>query len=361
MRASNRKVSLTDAIPGSVAISSLKPLVWSVRQRILRGLAQDNAQNPAWLRIDNPGARVGVDVRLSWADPKWPHYRRYGYQKIGGRYTVLRGEAAAAHTRYLFEIPHGVSWFGAFPWYSNEDAGRFLAVASGHPLCQVRCLGQTAQGRDLRCLTIAPARRGRRKPNIAVLARTHANESSGSFAVEGIADYLLHASAAREILRKYTVHLFPNVNPDGIAAGIKLTRIAPDQYQEFNMAVSGMSSPDLTMLALREEIRALRPACLLDYHSYLSNIPMLGFLDKRVGARLYEAVFDAGDPEGCRYYVVLWREMYPGTSIVDYCQKRFNSTIVLPELPWNFGRLPAEIRTAGLKIFLGAVHAHAKR
>ncbi len=353
-------LKVIDTIPGSVSIRRFQPGAWKIKQRVLTGAGQDNAQNPVWVKIENPGRPRKILISIDWADTQWPHFRAYGYLKTGLHYTTIRGRSAATCTFYRPEIPAGISYFGSFPWYANEDAEAFFAGYAGRPECRVRVIGRTAQGRAIKCLTIG-RRTLRRRENVMLLARTHANESSGSFAMEGAAKYLLHDPGARPWLKRYVFHLFPNVNPDGIAAGLKLTRIAPDQYKEYNMFVTGMTSSDPTMQALRAEILKLKPTCLLDFHSYLPSVPMAGFLDKHIGAALYDQLFDGIDPEGNQFYLRLWPKLHAGTSLIDYCRKKFNATVIVPELPWNFARLPQDMKNLGAMFVRAALAAHAGR
>ena len=59
----------------------------------------------------------------------------------------------------------------------------------------------------------------------------------------------------------------------GVANGIKLTRMGP--VDEYDMVRGGMTSADPTIVALREELFSLQPACLISHHSYLWSVPFL--------------------------------------------------------------------------------------
>ena len=351
-------VRFSDTIGRTVTIRQVARDSWEVRQRFL-GKDADNAQNPTWIRIDNPGPRRKLEVALLWADTEWPHWRYFAYQKIGEQYSAVHGEAAAERTTYRVEAPDGVSWFGAFPWYTNEDTDAFLKRMASHALCRPRIIGKTAQGRPLHCLTIGHDAGEHR--NVVVLARTHATEAAGSYAVEGIAEFLLNGRPGKDLLRRYVFHLFPNVNPDGVAAGLKLTRLGP--ANECDMAVAAMSSPDPTMVALRAEVRRLRPACLMDYHSYLQTVPAAFFLDHRLGLAALRELLRGRKDEVALYFRTLLPDagMYRVNTLWSHCHRRYRATVAVFELSWNFGLLPADVSRAGVDMFRAVMRAQAQR
>jgi len=353
-----RPIILTDTIGETVSIRRVKSTSWAIKQRVVQG---DNAQNPTWLRIDNPGQKRKIEIVLFWADTEWPHFRYCGYQKIDGNYIPIRCQTAAhVKTTFHLEIPPGISFFGHFPWYFNEDGDRFLNDISDHqPRCQARVIGTTAQGREIRCLTVSNPEKSGKKQNVLILARIHATESSGSFAVEGAAKYLLNDPAAKQLLDRYVFHLFPIVNPDGAAAGLKLTRLI-GPYTELNMETATMCSDDPTMKSLRAEIKSLKPAVFIDFHSWLQPTPGYFFFDKQVGASLFDALCDMDMPRQSNVQMTCLPCSNPDKTPRDYCFKNFNTTIAVAELPWNWNRLPSDMEKFGQAILQSAIRAHEK-
>ena len=81
--------------------------------------------------------------------------RTVGYVERNGSFRAITGQIDTVATTYQFEVPAGDSYFGAFPWYTNEDADRMMQKAHRQStMCSSRVIGVTAEGRDIRCLTI---------------------------------------------------------------------------------------------------------------------------------------------------------------------------------------------------------------
>ena len=344
-RRQSDKITVEDAIGGAARIEVPGPDVWRVRQRSL-GAAHDNCQAATWLRIRNPGPPRAVTIHLTWAAAGWMALRKTGYLKCRGRYRVLEGRTTPTKTVYEFLVPKGVSHFGPAPWYTNEDADRFLRRLARHSLCEVRTVGETACGRPVRCLTISQRRRGGK--NVVILARMHAVETGGSFAVEATVEHLLADREGKRLLRDYSIHLFPVANPDGTAQGIKLTQVGP--ARRFDMDQGGMDSDDPTIRALREEVLRLRPAVLIDHHGYLFKPPMVYALDKPTVLGVLEQMLDEDRERKLFQSWIVHQAPAKPNYLRDYCHTHFNTVVVASELPWQ-GRLPAEIERLGVRLF----------
>lgn len=353
-------VKLRDMVEGTNAIKQTKPGAWELKQRRL-GTKKEiyvEDQTPTWVRIENPGRRRKIEIALHWAAGQWPHWRQFGYQKVAGEYCAVRGEAEAQTTRFRIGIPSGVSEFGAFPWYSNEDAAAFLESAAQNPACRVRTVGETATGRPLQCLTLG--KNGKQAPNVVVFARVHGTESSGSFAVEGVADFLLNDRKGKALLSKYAFHLFPTANPDGVAQGLKFPQWGPKE--KYDLSFHFTASPDKTAAALREELDRLRPVCLLDYHSYFNPVPGLFFFEEKFGLSVLREMIRTR--EGESKFFAQWmdpRTAFRKNMLKTYCRLEFGTSAVVAEVPWNFGLLPADVSQLGTDIFKAAMKSLPKR
>ena len=352
-RRSSGEVRLVDAIGRTVSVTQLGKSKWELRQRHL-GEKSDNAQNPTWVRIDNPGAERAIEVSIVWADVVQPKWRLFGYRKIGAEHDAVRGDADGKRTVFRFDVPEGVSWFGAFPWYTNEDAEAFLEGRAGDARCAVRTIGESGRGRPINCLSLGDG------PNVVVLARAHATEASGSFAVEGIADFLLNTPTGKRLLGKRTVHLFPAANPDGVAAGLKLTRRGP--RDKYDVAAATMTAADPTMVALREEIDRLRPAALLDFHSYLPSVPGLFFLDDKLGLGVLREMLRGREDEAGFYFRAMNADnAIHAKTLWSHCFLRHQAAVAVAEIPWNFGLLPEDVSRMGVSIFRALMKASGTR
>ena len=339
------RITVTDTVPGSVSIRKSGRSEWLLEQNRFEEV-DDHNQNATWIEVHNCGKAVKLRVHLKWAVFEHMHNRRCGYQQQGGRYSVVRGEITPETTIYDITVPTGTSYFGATPWYDLDDAQRFFArMKRKRKLTHIRSIGKTADGREITCLTIASAEGTKAKRNVVMMARVHANETAGSWALEATADYLLSGEAPARLLETYAFHIFPAINPDGIARGIKFTR--PGPREQYNLEFAGMTSDDPTIRAVREEILSLKPDALIDHHSYLVPPLMLFMFDRKLGLKLLTELTRDDAPSHQWAFVV---RTSPSDQIRQYCHDNFGTRVVVTELPWA-GRLPTDIEAAGVKIF----------
>jgi len=345
-------LQLVDTIGGTVAIKTTGRNAWTVTQHNY-GQEHDNNQNPTWLRIVNPGRAASVTIAIRWATFHWMGYHEIGYVKQSETYAVIRGRITPSSTVYTFDVPSGESFFGAFPWYSNDDNRQCLdALCRESPQCTIRSIGRSGDGRAIECLTVTGEPRRAGKRNVVVIGREHATEPSGSYAVVGGAKYLLSGRAPAEFLKRYNFHFLPIVNPDGTARGLKLTR--PGTVATNDMLQGGLTSVDPSVKALRNEVMALRPACLIMHHCYLLSTPWLGVFDKTLGLSLLNQLLplDTNSEE-------TWSVRKSGEEkklLRGYCHKHFKSTVVTTELPWA-GRLPKDLEKQGADVLRATVMA----
>ena len=346
-------IKLRDTVPGSVTVERLRKNAWRLTQRFY-GKEHDNNHNPTWIEIDNPGRAAKVHVRLKWAESGWMQLRKFGYLRQGRKYISITGRITTTETHYEFTAPPGSSYFGSVPWYTNEDADRFMArMCRRSPLCSARTIGLTAEGRELKCLTVARPSRSKRRENVVMLARMHANETAGSWAVEASARYLLGKNAPRSPLNKYAFHFFPIANPDGVANGLKLTR--PGPVGKYDMERGSMTSNDPTIAALRNEVLSLRPRCLFDHHCYLMRPPFLYVFDKQLMLKMLDELIDGSTPRKAAFSWCIHIPQFWPECIRDHCYKAFGTAAVVTELPWQGGRLPSDIERLGLQVFQAAM------
>ncbi|MAJ71114.1 MAG: hypothetical protein CBB67_000090 [Alteromonadaceae bacterium TMED7] len=110
-------------------------------------------------------------------------------------------------------------YFAYFIPYSYERHLDLLADAQCSPLCELKYLGDTLDGRDMSMLVIGE--QGEDKRNIWITARQHPGESMAQWCAEGIIARLLDEQdgLSRALLEKAVFYIVPNMNPDGSARG----------------------------------------------------------------------------------------------------------------------------------------------
>jgi len=125
-------------------------------------------------------------------------------------------------------------------------------------------IGKTAQGRDIWMLSLGLADD---KPHILMHGTPQPNEV-GAVAAEGVIEFLLGDSTeAVQLLKRYTIHVIPQPNPDGVVLG-KIHVNSKGQMVGYGYAEAVAGHPDAP-----EEAKAIwkwivehRPIVLIDMH-----------------------------------------------------------------------------------------------
>jgi len=158
----------------------------------------------------------------------WPNYRACVSED---RETWVRIDTEYADGILTFRAtPERNSvWFAYFAPYTMEMHHDLIASAIAHPAVSYRSLGQSLDGQEMDYLKI-----GEGKLQLWLYARQHPGETMAEYWMEGALKRLLDDSdpVARKLRDKATIHIIPNMNPDGSrrghlrtnAAGINLNR-----------------------------------------------------------------------------------------------------------------------------------------
>ena len=211
----------------------------------------------------------------------WPNYRACVSED---RETWVRIDTEYADGILTFRTtPERNSvWFAYFPPYTMEMHHDLIASAIAHPAVSYRSLGQSLDGQEMDYLKI-----GEGKLQLWLYARQHPGETMAEYWMEGALERLLDDSdpVARRLREKATIHIIPNMNPDGSrrghlrtnAAGINLNREwhnpslerSPEVFHvlnemaktgvDFAMDVHGDESIEANFLAGFEGIPSLKP------------------------------------------------------------------------------------------------------
>ncbi len=346
------RLRLASALSRDLRVRRTGPAAWTVSdphahdQRVTR-----------LVRIDNPGPATRITVRLRCANPAWISHL---YLVQGQRITAITGTAGVGCVTFSLDAPAGVSHIGPEVWYSNEDADRFLRrMQRRSNRCRVDDIGHTAAGRPIRRLVIGDMAA---KHVVVVAAREHADEPSGSFAVEAVAEHLLTHLDDDPCCRRCRFDLLPIVNPDGVARGEAYPQPGPSTVANPNRSdphYCGMTSDDPTVTAWREYLFAQRPAALANYHAYWSlSFPQVIFYDKRDGLALVDHLIHDDLTTDCRWYVM--RQAAEQRTMLRPCVERFGTVVALFELPWR-GRSVPEVRALGVRMFEATLAALRQR
>ncbi len=173
-------------------------------------------------------------------------------------------------------------YYAYFEPYSSERHLDLLGQMEGSPFARVDHLGRTVEGRDLDLVVVGSRDPAARK--VWVIARQHPGESMAEWFVEGMLARLVDPddATARQLRNRATIHVVPNMNPDGAARGnLRANAAGANLNREWSMP-SLERSPEV-------------------YH-----------VRDRMGRTGVDAFVDAHGDEALPYVFIAGNEMLPG-------------------------------------------------
>lgn len=236
---------------------------------------QGAAYQQCTLRFLNAGETTYPD---GWNDYQAvASYDRVNWFRVPTRYE--NGELIIEHVPLA-----GSVYYAYFEPYSYEQHLNLIGQAQSSGLCQVSCLGSTAQGRDIDLLTIGHEVESDLK--IWVIARQHPGETMAEWFVEGLLTRLLDPQdpTSRALLDRATFYVVPNMNPDGSVLGnLRTNAVGTNLNREWS-APSLDKSPEV--LAVQAKMQETGVDLFLDIHGD-ENIPYV-FLNGSQGVPNYD-------------------------------------------------------------------------
>lgn len=189
-------------------------------------------------------------------------------------------------------------YYAYFEPYSHERHLDLIAQVQSSPFARLECLGDTVQGRDLDRVVIGGTGAG--SVPLWIIGRQHPGETMAHWFIEGLLERLLDAAdpVARRIRELATLHVVPNMNPDGAALGNLRTNAAgrnlnrewrepdpvasPEVYlvrsamEETGCAlfldIHGDESLPYVFFATTDDVPGLRPAILQAQQAFMANL-----------------------------------------------------------------------------------------
>ena len=151
-------------------------------------------------------------------------------------------------------------WLAYFEPYSWERHLQLIGRCALSMLARVDRLGASIEGRDIDRVVV-----GKGSVQVWVIARQHPGESMAEWLAEGLLDALLGDSATAQTVReRATVHVVPNMNPDGSVRGhLRCNASGANLNREWR-APSTARSPEV--LCVQQAMRASGVDLFLDVH-----------------------------------------------------------------------------------------------
>ena len=149
-------------------------------------------------------------------------------------------------------------WFASFAPYTMEQHHALIARTAAHPGVTHRELGRSLDGVAIDALTI-----GTGAKQVWLIARQHPGEPMAEWWMEGALDWLAGSDSAA-LRAAATVHVVPNMNPDGTLRGHLRTNAAGVNLNREWHAPSAERSPEV--LCVRQAMEATGVAVMMDVH-----------------------------------------------------------------------------------------------
>ena len=159
----------------------------------------------------------------------WPNYRTRVSTDREEWVVALDTSYADGVLTWTHSFDTELAWFAYFEPYTLARHDALVAEAALADGVTHRELGQTLDGRAIDCLDV-----GTGPKQVWLYARQHPGEPMAEWWIEGAVEMLTDADnpTAQQLREKATIHIVPNMNPDGSyrghlrtnAAGVNLNR-----------------------------------------------------------------------------------------------------------------------------------------
>ena len=255
---------------------------------------------------------------------------------------------------YHVDLAPGMTELGLYPGYNTEQCRRFVERAREQGVA-VSIEGKSHEGREMWLLSLPspdPA-----APEFLIQARDHAYETSGSYCVEGIFDFLLSDDVVAAYIRgKFNIHIMPMTNPDGVYNG--LSRRTREKGADMNRVYT---EPDSAHDTVKSVIDRLRPLAYMNIHNFTHKF-MDGLYSQDDSIAEKIQVHMPGDTAHHKAWQVATHADYLRAENVsetpkhkqswkNYCADNFDAVCVTFELPW-FARSTTDMRRTGREAFV---------
>ena len=188
-----------------------------------------------------------------------------GWPGYSARVSTDRQEWRLTETRYADGVLEfdwsgdtDLAWFAYFAPYTMEQHADLVARTAGQPGFAHRQLGLSLDGQAIDYFRV-----GNGPKPVWLYARQHPGEAMCEYWMEGALEWLA-TPAADALKAKATLHVVPNMNPDGTRRGHLRTNAAGTNLNREWHAPSAERSPEV--LCVRDAMDATGVAFAIDVH-----------------------------------------------------------------------------------------------
>jgi len=219
----------------------------------------------------------------AWRAERYMDSRRIFYYKHeDGEWKIKEGQVDGNVSTLTLEIPPGETIISLNPLYNYERLQRYVRSIRKNPYVESWIAGFSEEKRNIWCIKLTDPRVSEEaKRKLMIMARVHPYETSGSYCVESMINYLLSENPeASELLTKFIFYFVPMPNPDGVYNGLcKLTRVNGFDFSHGNV----LTSRDKACKTVINLARMIKPQFALDIHGHMiKNAEQLGCCNERL-------------------------------------------------------------------------------
>ncbi len=167
----------------------------------------------------NAGAQKKVTITIDYYEsvkhrywPKISDDRRTWSKLTESMVSVAKDTLSVT---FSFTVKPDTTWISAQPLETSEDVRSWSKEIASNKWGSFDVIGKSRMGRDLMHVKL-----GKGKKTVVLISRQHPPEVTGYYALKAFVSRLAdNSKLSKSFLKKYTVHIYPLLNPDGVDMG----------------------------------------------------------------------------------------------------------------------------------------------
>ncbi|MEP5611104.1 MAG: M14 family metallopeptidase, partial [Cyclobacteriaceae bacterium] len=169
----------------------------------------------AWTSENSKTVSVTIDYNRMYKHRYWPKISddRRTWARIDESSVSLADDTLSL--TFSFEVSPDTTWISAQPLETSQDVKAWSQEIAKNKTAAFDVIGKSRMGRDLFHIKL-----GTGKKTVVLISRQHPPEVTGYYALKAFVGKLADDSKlSKSFLKKYTVHIYPLLNPDGVDMG----------------------------------------------------------------------------------------------------------------------------------------------